>query len=286
MTDLHYQYRLGISTISTIIRQVCKAIWKLVKPISFPELTKQFWMETATQFYEKTNFPNCLGALDGKHIRVIKPEDSGSLYYNYKKYFSILHLALCDASYNFLFIDVGAYGKSSDATVFKDSVFFKRLANESLNIPPATESYSGIETLMPFVFVADEAFGLTQQIMRPYAGKFLSEKKRIFNYRLSRARRYIECSFGILANKWRIFHRPLNVDLDLAEDIVKVCCVLHNFVRARDGVQTEDTLTVEGLFDMESATGSTSRLATNLRDKFAEYFVSDKGAVDWQRDYI
>lgn len=85
---------------------------------------------------------------------------------------------MCDASYNFLFIDVGAYGKSSDVTVFKDSVLFKRLANETLNIPPAIESYSGFETLIPFVFVADEAFGLTQQIMRPYAGKFLSEKKK------------------------------------------------------------------------------------------------------------
>ena len=132
-----------------------------MKPICFPELTQQFWIETATQFYERTNFPHCLGALDGKHIRVIKPEGSGSLYYNYKNYFSILLLALCDASYNFLFIDVGAYGKPSNSTDCKDSVFFKRLANETLNIPPAQESYSGFETPMPFIFVADEAFGLT-----------------------------------------------------------------------------------------------------------------------------
>ncbi|KAK8376455.1 hypothetical protein O3P69_009836 [Scylla paramamosain] len=82
MTDLRYQYRPGISTISTIIQQVCKTIWKRVKPISFPELTKQFWMDTSTQFWEKTNFPHYLGALDGKYIRVIKPEGSGSLYYN------------------------------------------------------------------------------------------------------------------------------------------------------------------------------------------------------------
>ena len=117
---------------------------------------------------------------------------------------------------------------------------------------------------MPFVFVADVAFGLSQHILRPYAGKCLYQKKRIFNYRLSRARRLIECSFGILANKWRIFHVPLNVDLSLAEDIIKVCCVLHNFVRDRDGIQTEDSLTVEGFFDMEPAAGPTSTLASNL----------------------
>ncbi|KAJ8915528.1 hypothetical protein NQ315_012410 [Exocentrus adspersus] len=54
--------------------------------------------------------------------------------------------------------------------------------------------------------------------------------------------RYIECTFGILANKWRIFHRPLNVDLDLAQDIIKACCVLHNFVRARDGHHSQAAL--------------------------------------------
>ncbi|XP_063865375.1 uncharacterized protein LOC135103260 [Scylla paramamosain] len=139
-------------------------------------------------------------------------------------------------------VEPGAYGKSSDSTVFKESKFFRKLENQTLNVPAPQESYSGFGTHMPFIFVADEAFGLSQHIVRPYAGKFLSQKKRIFNYRLSRAHRLIECSFGILANKWRIFHRPLNVSLSLAEDIIKACCVLHNFVRDRDGVRIEDTL--------------------------------------------
>nr|CAH7725503.1 unnamed protein product [Callosobruchus chinensis] len=54
-----------------------------------------------------------------------------------------------------------------------------------------------------------------------------------------RARRYIECSFGILSNKWRISHRPFNVNTINAELIMKVCCTLHNFVRERDGVDLE-----------------------------------------------
>ena len=257
-----------------------------MKTVCFPDATERFWLEIAAQFYQKTDFPHCLGALDGKHIRVIKPENSGSLYYNYKNYFSILLLAVCDASHKFIFIDVGAYGKSSDTTVFKESKFFRKLENQTLNVPAPQESYSGFGTPMPFVFVADEAFGLSQHILRPYAGKFLSQKKRIFNYRLSRARRLIECSFGILANKWRIFHRPLNVSLSLAEDNIKVCCVLHNFVRDRDGVRIENTLTVEGLFDMEPAAGPTSRLASHLKNKFADYFVSDQGALPWQLQRI
>jgi len=56
------------------------------------------------------------------------------------------------------------------------------------------------------------------------------------------ARRYEECTFCIFANKWRIFHRPINVNIDLVDDIMKSACVLHNFVRDRDGLTFEDTL--------------------------------------------
>lgn len=52
----------------------------------------------------------------------------------------------------------------------------------------------------------------------------------IFNYRLSRASRCIECAFGILTNKWRVLHQPLIVTINFA-DIIKACCILHNFVR-------------------------------------------------------
>jgi len=60
----------------------------------------------------------------------------------------------------------------------------------------------------------------------------------------------VECAFGILSSKWKIFQRTLNVSPDFAVDIVKVCVVLHNFVRERDGYKFEDTLTVTGLEDV------------------------------------
>jgi hypothetical protein len=78
--------------------------------------------------------------------------------------------------------------------------------------------------------------------MRPNSGKSLTHAKKIFNYRLSRARRFIECSFGIMANKCHLFHRPMNVNLDFAECIIRACCVLHNFVRLKNGYNLEDIL--------------------------------------------
>jgi hypothetical protein len=53
-------------------------------------------------------------------------------------------------------------------------------------------------------------------MLRPYRGKNVSENKGLFNYQLSRARRFIERSFGILTNKRKIFHRSLNVNIDMA----------------------------------------------------------------------
>jgi hypothetical protein len=70
--------------------------------------------------------------------------------------------------------------------------------------------------------------------------------KKVFNYRLSRARHHGESTFGILSNKWHILHRPIDEDVPFAVDIIKCCCVLHNFVSELDGYNFEDTLTIAG----------------------------------------
>ncbi|KAJ8878708.1 hypothetical protein PR048_019293 [Dryococelus australis] len=181
-----------------------------------------------------TNFPHCIGAIDGEHIRIIKSTESGSLYFNYKKFFSIILVAICDANHTFSYIDVGGYGKSADTTIFKNSAFFTKLTKDELNIPEPRDIGIGLDDKLPYMFIADEGFSQSNFILRPFAGKVLSIDKRVFNYRLCTVRRYIECAFGILGNMWCIFHRPINVDPKLARQIIKTCCALHNFVRARD----------------------------------------------------
>lgn len=117
----------------------------------------------------------------------------------------------------------------------------------------------------------------------------MSEEKRIFNYRLSRARRNVESAFGILSNKWEIFHKPMNVNLDLAKFIIKTCCCLHNYVRSRDGFNIEDAMSVE--FADTKGMNNTSIAwpnlqSTRIRNLLTNYIVSDVGSVSWQREYI
>ena len=71
--------------------------------------------------------PNCIGAADGKHIRILHPKISESEFFNYKSFYSIVLLAVVDADYKFLFADVGYQGRISDGGVLKNSSFWQKL---------------------------------------------------------------------------------------------------------------------------------------------------------------
>lgn len=256
-----------------------------MQPLEMPQPDAELWTKIAEEFYRKSNFPNCLGAIDDKHIRLVCPPNTGTQYFNYKKYFSIVLLAVSDADYCFTAIDVGAYGREADSNIFKSSVFSRRLAQKNLDLPGNRPLPNTPNISLPHVFVADEAFGLGENVMRPYARNNLSIEKRVFNYRLTRARRYVECTFGILANKWRVFHTNILVSEDFATDVTKAACLLHNFVRRRDGVDSNDESSC--LMENIPAIG-TGRPSAGIaiREKFKDYFVSREGELLYQYDKV
>nr|CAH7731954.1 unnamed protein product [Callosobruchus chinensis] len=129
--------------------------------------TVDMFRRIAKGFYEKWNLSNCLGAVDGKHIRVKCPPNSGSMYYNYKNYFSIVLHAVADANYRFTIIDVGGYGKQSYGGTFQSSSFFHMLECGNLHIP-TDDVWLSTDTEVPFVFVGDKAYPLLKNLMKPY----------------------------------------------------------------------------------------------------------------------
>ncbi|CAK1593449.1 unnamed protein product [Parnassius mnemosyne] len=286
-SDLHFSYQLGKSTICLIVREVCLTIWNVLHSecLSLPRFPED-WLKIASGFEQVANFPNCVGCLDGKHVRIVCPEKSGSLFLNYKKHFSINLLAMCDSEYRFTYIHVGSCGSDSDSTIFKNTSLYTKLHNGELNLPSAKPLPNTTEP-MPYVLIGDGAFGISNKVLRPYVRSNMTHKKKIFNYRLSRARRYIESTFGIMSNKFKIFQRSINHSLPNAIKLVKTCCILHNYIRERDGYKFEDTLTIEG-FQNNTNTNNISvvRSGDVLRDKFANYFVSEVGAIPWQDDSI
>lgn len=283
--ELHFAFRCGVSTATEIIKETCQVIWNELQRSIIPTPTRDDWLKIAEGFQKHAHFPNCIGAIDGKHIRIIKPTESGSLFFNYKKFFSITLLAVADSNYNFVYVDIGSYGRSSDSTVFSNSRLYHKMQNNELDIPNGKPLVSNGKT-EPLVLIGDEGFALSYNLLRPYARRNLCEKKKVFNFRLSSARRSVECTFGILTNKWRVFHRPLNVSIDFAVDIVKACCILHNFVRQRDGYKYDHTLTCEGLYDVGVCHDRSSRSVNTTREEFANFFMSPEGQVPWQWERI
>ena len=86
-----------------------------------------------------------------------------------------------------------------------------------------------------------EALALSH-VLRPYSSRNLDVARRTYNYRVTWARRILLCALGIVCNKWRIFHCATDVCPDFCDVTVKTCCILHNFVRQRDGLQFQGTL--------------------------------------------
>lgn len=191
------------------------------------------WLTIVREFQSLWNFPNCLGAVDGKHVMIQAPPNSGSLFFNYKGFFSVVLLATCDANYKFTTVDIGGYGKQSDGGIFLKCGLGKALQEGKLtknsliwcsatirhftgSLPiPDKVALEGTTISQPCTFVGDDAFALSEFMMKPYPEKGLKDrKKRIFNYRLSRARRIIENVFGIMASRFRIYKRSLIADPD------------------------------------------------------------------------
>jgi len=94
-----------------------------------PEASEEQWKAIAKDFWNIWNFLNCIGAMDGKHVNIEAPANSGSVYFNYKKTFFFILLALVDANYNFIMIDVGSFGRSSDGGILSHSALGKRTEN-------------------------------------------------------------------------------------------------------------------------------------------------------------
>ena len=132
--------------------------------------------------------PHCIGAIDGKRIATKAPFKSGTLFHNYKSFFSIVLMAICDANYCFTYVNVGNYGSNNDSGVLLNSQMGKDFKERKMNIPEPS-NLDGFEGgKLPYSLVGDEIFPLQEWLIKPYSKSALtSEIKQIFNYRQSRA---------------------------------------------------------------------------------------------------
>lgn len=291
--SLQYLYRVPANTISCFLPEILSAIFHCLSSYIKVPGTETEWEEIQNTFMTRWNFPNCCGAIDGKHVHIKRPRKSGSEFYNYKGTYSIILFALVDGDYCFRYIDVGGNGRASDSSIFRESTLNILMEKNQLRLP------------INSVIVGDDAFPLTTNLLKPYSRVNLTLQQRVFNYRLSRARRVVENAFGILASRFRVFSRPIELKVQTVDLIVKASCVLHNWLRMTSTkhyfpsgcVDIEDHNigeVIPGSWRNEVKELSTviragsnnySNTASLLRDQYAKYFV-EEGAVSWQYKMI
>lgn len=216
-------------------------------------------------------------------------------------------MGIADANYRFIYVDVGAYGSEGDASVFFKSDFGQRIAENTIELPDDTMIGS---KSMPFTFVGDDAFPLCDRIMKPYSpprGRGLQDEEKIFNYRLSRARRVVENAFGILTAKFVCLARTMFCNPTRAQKIISACCILHNYFlkNTRNSYcpsgfvdrYDDNGILIEG--DWRKSVQSMTRLQNipqshrrpgeipkRNREILTQFFNSDEGSLPWQRQAV
>ncbi|KAM7309617.1 uncharacterized protein ISCGN_006618 [Ixodes scapularis] len=289
--SLSRQFRLGHSSVNDLIHETCTALYEELKEdfIRTPK-TEEEWLDVISGFAQKWQFPNCAGALDGKHVCIWKPPNSGSVYFNYKKTHSIILFAVVDANCKFIYTDVGAPGSQGDAGIWQTTPLQRALASKKIHLPELVKVASSPDKFLPPVFVGDDAFPIGKNLMKPFGGTKLTEEQRIFNYRLSRARRVVENTFGILANRFRCLLTVINAIPERATAIVNAACVLHNFLSNDVLPQQPSRADAENerrgrptFFSFPASRGRASTFGAAVREDMCGFF-NGRGAVSWQRE--
>lgn len=264
--------------------------------------TADAWESVAQKFNDLWQFPNCIGAVDGKHVVMDAPKNAGSNFYNYKGTHSIILMGIADAEYKLLYIDVGRNGRFSDGGVFNRCTFGQALDRNKLGLP-APKPLPGRSMPVPYVLVADDAFALRENVLKPYPQRGLDMVQRVYNYRLSRVRRIIENVFGIMSARFRVLRTSIHLNAEKTKKVVLATCVLHNYLMTTNkrkyapvnsfdhyndngelilGDWRQNDVEDSTMFGLErSDAESDGTTPKDIQEEFKSYFI-DEGEVDFQ----
>lgn len=255
-------------------------------------------------------FPALFGRTRWKTYSFSSTTSQRKFVFNYKNSHSIVLLAIADANYRFVYIDVGCNGRVSDGGVFQNCSLYKALEQQRIQLP-VPDSLPGRTVHVPYFFVADDAFAMKAYILKPYPFRDQPAPNRIFNYRLSRARRVIENAFGIIANRFRILRKPIALHPDKVSNIVLSICALHNFLISTKiwrsqyfyhgsidfedsnshtitpGDWREESESANTFFALHRGNRHTFAISQrDVRNEFKEFFMTPVGEVEWQYRHI
>ena len=229
--DLKNVYGLSLASVYRVRNMFLDAVNscpELVSTIRMPETIDE--MREVAQGFEQYStsqlIRGCVGCIDGYLATTTKPTMKDSInnprafYSGHYGVYGLNVQAVCDRQSRFIFFGVVAPGKCGDQVAFE-----------------RTPLSQYIKTLPAGYFlIGDAAYSVGESILTPFTGGHRNDPvKDAFNFFLSQLRIRIEMAYGLLTNKWRILHSPLQTNLGRASDILMACARLHNYCIDEDG---------------------------------------------------
>ena len=177
------------------------------------------------QLYERHDFPQCLGAVDGIHIAIKRPFVT---FYNllWKGHFTLNCQAATDYSYRFFDVVIKWPGSVPDARIFANSSLNEAMQNGI--IPKCEKFIVPSEDPVPICILGDPAYPLPPFLMKKYANGGKTPDEQFFGFRLSSARMLIECAFGRLKARFGCLRRNMDIRLEELPVVIHSCfnCII------------------------------------------------------------
>lgn len=270
-----------------IVNDTCEVLIDVLGDEYFPILTKNKRLSVAEKYFDKWNFPNCLGGIDGKLLNVQRTVVQN----NFKKKLTLQFMMqiVADADNKIISSHLYYSGNSSAGASFIQSPLYSLMESYDPEIPePISLPLTTDDIQVPYVFLGNEEFPLLPHLMRPYTdAKHISDEERIFNYRLNRALHCVEKTLTMMLSKWRLLSETLDEEETNPIKILKTICLLHNLLMEREINVSYVNGGVEGLrTEMPRFTTMHSTFsdeAFDIREIYRDYFSGD-GSLTWQ-DY-
>lgn len=257
--------------------------------------TEDQWKAVAEHFWCRCNFPQCIGVVDGHHIAIRKPADDCESYINHEKSHSIVLMAIVGANGEFLIVDAGAKGQ-----VTHHLDILQRMMQRAAP-PPSSSSLPGTHLSSPYVLIGNDAFPLTEYLVKPFSGSSLTVQQQAFNDRIFQAQHVADSAFGVLLHRFHILRTEVNLAPEKAAMVCMACCYLHNFLLREVPnyalARTSSVVDCSAMGELhqqrpscqplasslqQTSVCETSAAAENVRDIFCRYFNSDATSYSGQ----
>ena len=280
---------IGESTVIAIVNEVCQSIinnlWKDSVENLFPKTEKDF-NDSLNHMECEWQFKYAFCAIDGSHLPIKCPPGGAEAmkqYHNFKNFYSVILLALVDSQYRFIWASIGAPGNTHDSTLFQSTNLWQRITDGEVL---SDYSFQRDNITIPPIILGDGAFPMRTWLLKPHGDAILPEKKRYFNYRLSRARMISEGAFGKLKGRWRVLFKKCESQKDSVKLIGLACVVLHNIcIEKKDLITRNIDLSVDSAANKRRPSDEIRNILqmTNVNTR---YFGENSTQARKVRDYI